>query len=232
MNRHHLIYLQPNDTFSLLDSSLTTSVQQKVQQMIQQNLPFTVCRQDTEAYFKVAANCLVQGQKFRVALGLKCTPQVSQQPPLLSSILDMLDLPIQHTLQQFIQHMQTLSCSVHVYGSYACQYLYQDQFIHAQSDLDLLLELKDMQTLALVIQALAQLKTQLPIRIDGELALLHGQNISFNELLFALDQQQDSIIVKELYAIKLQSLAELFAGSLYAIQQYHHSPRSSTNTTY
>lgn len=220
MNRHHLIELQPEDVFSFLDSSLDASVQQKIQQMIQQHMPFTVCRQDTDAYFKVAANCFVHGQKYRVALGLASAPVLSRSPLQLCEILDDFDPPAQRLMQQFILRMQQLGCTVHVYGSYACQHLYQENFVHAQSDLDLLIEASSAADLSAILSAIVQLKSQLAVPLDGEIALTHGRNISFNELIFALTHQQDSIIVKELRAISLKKSAEIFGGNLHAL---HHS---------
>lgn len=214
MNRHHLIYLQADDVFTFLDPSLPLAVQQKVQQMIQLNMPFTVCRQESEDYFKVAASCFVDGQKYRVALGLAAAPKRSHNPLALSNIITQFDLITQQHLKQFIQDLAVLSCSVHVYGSYACQYLYQEQFTHAQSDLDLLIEISNTHVIAKVLQLIQHVQSQLSIRIDGEIALKNTQNIAFNELIFARNHQQNSIIVKELSAIHLQSIAAIFGGNL------------------
>ncbi|WP_353173208.1 malonate decarboxylase holo-[acyl-carrier-protein] synthase [Acinetobacter rudis] len=216
MNRHDLIYLQAKDAFKFLDVSLTPAVQQKIEQMIQHNMPFTVCRQESEDYFKVAANCFVHGQKHRVALGLASAPALSHRPLPLSHLIDMFDVETKNILEQFILHLNTLNCSVYVYGSYACQYLYQEQFIHAHSDLDLLIESSHTNMFRPILQAIDQLKTQLPFSIDGEITLNKTQNISFNELIFALNQKQDSIIVKELSKISLASIAAIFGGNLNA----------------
>lgn len=220
MNRHYLIYLQPNEIFRFLDTSLATPIQQKIHQMIEQNIPFTVCRQESRDYFKVAVSCFMHGQKYRVALALHTFPTQSHKPPLLSVIAENLDLQTQLLLQTFVQNMDQLSCSVYVYGSYANQYLYQESFIHTQSDLDLLIEANDIKKIPQIIQLIEQLKTQISITIDGEITLPTAQNISFNELIFALNHQQDTLIVKELNAIYLQNVAEILGGNLYELQQY------------
>ncbi|RZG87034.1 malonate decarboxylase holo-[acyl-carrier-protein] synthase [Acinetobacter sp. WCHAc060033] len=224
MNRHHLIYLQANETFRFLDTSLAVSIQQKIHQMIEQNIPFTVCRQESVDYFKVAVSCFIDGRKYRVALALDTVPVQSHKPPLLSVIAENLDTQTQALLQAFIQKMEQMSCSVQVYGSYANQYLYKENFVHAQSDLDLLIEVNEMNKLPQIIQAIEQLKIQISITIDGEIALPTAQNFSFNELIFALNHQQDTLIVKELYEIRLQKIAEILGGNLYELQQYRTCP--------
>lgn len=224
MNRHHLIYLRPEDAFIFLDASLILPVQQKIRHMMQQNMPFTICRQESKDYFKVATNCLINGRKYRVALGLAWVPASSQKPLHLSAITETFDTQTKSILHQFIQQMEKLNCSVYVYGSYACQHLYQEKFVHAQSDLDLLIESSNMEMIAEIIQAIDQLKKQLAIAIDGEIALPTTQNISFNELIFALKHTQKSIIVKELYEISLQNIAEIFGAKLDALQQDLNCP--------
>ena len=81
-----------------------------------------------------------------------------------------------------------------------------------------------MNKLPQIIQAIEQLKIQISITIDGEIALPTAQNFSFNELIFALNHQQDTLIVKELYEIRLQKIAEILGGNLYELQQYRTCP--------
>lgn len=219
MNRHDLIYLQASDSYRFLDTSLPLQVKQKIQEQISQNIPFTVCRQESEDYFKVAINIMLQQRKYRVALGLSATPTLSQRPLLLARILDRFSAEIQTMLQHFISAMQQLSCCVYVYGSYANQFFNPDIFVHAQSDLDLLIQPEHRHALDQIIAEIIKFKAQLCIPIDGEIALEHKQNISFNELIFALHHQQEQIIVKGLRDIKLQSIADICGGNLNVFQQ-------------
>ena len=219
MNRHDLIYLQASDSYRFLDASLPLQVKQKIQEQISQNIPFTVCRQESEDYFKVAINIMLQQRKYRVALGLSATPTLSQRPLLLAKILDRFSAEIQNMLQHFISAMQQLSCRVYVYGSYANQFFNPDIFVHAQSDLDLLIQPEHRHALDQIIAEIIKFKAQLCIPIDGEIALEPKQNISFNELIFALRHQQEQIIVKGLRDIKLQSIADICGGNLNAFQQ-------------
>jgi len=224
MNRHDLIYLQTTDEFQFLDKSLSQEVKSKVQDMILHNIPFTVCRQESEDYFKVAINCMVQGQKHRVALGLSTTPTLSHKPLLLSTILDFFNDQTSTELKSFIRRIAMLSCSVHVYGSYANQFLTKESFVRSQSDLDLLIQLENISCLNQLLEEIIQIKQRISINIDGEINITETQNISFNELIFALQHQQEQVIVKELRHISLQNIADIGGGQLDVLQQQHHYP--------
>lgn len=234
MNRHDLVYIQSRDQFVFLDESLPMSVKDKVQQMIARHVPFTVCRQDPlpvsaldidhrDYGLKVATSCIYQAQKHRIALVLKNTPMHSHQPLALYKVLPYFDPKTQVALDGFIRDLDAINCKVFVYGSYSNQYFSDDRFLHAQSDVDILLWPQDLQQLTLILIKIQRLKSKIDLKVDGELQIKEGQHVSFNELIHALKQQHNEIVVKGFRHISLQNINELLGWMPYEFNLFTKS---------
>lgn len=224
MDRHDLIYIHPEGAFDFLDRTLPEEVQHKVKEMIIKQIPFTLCRQDFAAdlsaaqqrlNLKVATSCMHNGQKYRVALQLSSAPLQIDKPLPLNKILNQFDPVVDAALTLFIQQLSALQCDAYVYGSFSNQYFTQVQYIHAQSDLDLLLIPRTIHNLENILMQIQKLQVCTPFKIDGELQLSHAKNISFNELIYALKNQQQQIVVKGFRYISLEKINELLGWNVH-----------------
>lgn len=83
--------------------------------------------------------------------------------------------------QAFLQRMQALQVPLQVYGSYGWQWLTGLDYVRSNSDIDLIARVDSLARARAVARALQAL--QLPMRVDGELALPGGQALAWREFL-------------------------------------------------
>lgn len=91
-----------------------------------------------------------------------------------------------------------------VYGSHGWQFLTGLPYLHAESDLDLTIQVNDFETACKAVQHLAD--TQLPQRLDGEIVFIGGQAVAWRELSQLLAGQVAQVMVKERGGISLAAL--------------------------
>ena len=102
---------------------------------------------------------------------------------------------------------RALGVMAYVYGSHGWQHLSGLDYVHAESDIDLSLQVPDMGTAQAVV---AQLEAaQLPMRIDGELVFAGGHAVAWREYARLLQGQTRSVMVKSRHSLQLVSLADL-----------------------
>ena len=227
MQRHDLVYLQRHEPYDFMNASLPLSVTMAVDKMIESQQPLTACRQDINDVIKVATSYIEDGRKYRLALTLSTTPKVIKPPLALEALIPQLPKAIQRSTQQFIERCADLNCDVRVYGSFANQYFTGLPFVKPTSDLDILIVahsnniaqiLLEVEAFNLLAQSAAGLK------IDGEIRL-HGCNdVSFNELIYAIMFDVPTVLVKTLCDIKLQKIDVLLGWNT---DEFEHFIRSN-----
>lgn len=104
--------------------------------------------------------------------------------------------------------LDRLNVAARVYGSHGWQQLTGMDYVHARSDIDLLL---DVSTAAQADQASALLRAadSGPLRIDGELAFEDGAAVAWREWVRFRSGQADRILVKRLAGATLEDAAAL-----------------------
>ncbi|PJG43618.1 ACP synthase [Acinetobacter tandoii] len=218
MDRHDLAYLHPAADLHFLDSSLPEPARQKVYQLLQQSVPMTICRQDNDdaTQVKLAINCLVDGCKYRVACLVEADEiQLITRPLSLHTLLIERPRTFQDAaLHDFAKALITLNCEVYVYGSYAYEYLTQEAYVRATSDLDLVLYPQDMSRLADILQLIQKTQTLSAVHLDGELKIHPVWHVSFNELLMIYPDVKQSIIGKGLQRVDMLKLEQLLEWNL------------------
>lgn len=212
VERHDLAYLQQSANIRFMALSLPELSKQKILHMLQKNVPLTVCRQDQVdvGQVKLAMSYFVAGQKYRFALFVDQS-DISKitRPVALKEIVTQFPELTTHALTEFLKQMQRLDCEVYVYGSYAYQYLTQEQYVNAASDLDLVLYPQSAQNLSDTLFYLQQLQQKTDLRIDGEIKIHPEWHVSFNELAQILPDLHQQIIAKGIKRIGLFTLQEL-----------------------
>lgn len=117
-----------------------------------------------------------------------------------------LPAPAQIGWDLLCERLARLGVAARVYGSYGWQQLTGMDYVHAGSDIDLLLEVS---TAAQADQASALLLAadSGPLRIDGELAFEEGAAVAWREWLRFRSGQADRILVKRLAGATLEDAA-------------------------
>lgn len=228
MQRHDLVYLQAHESYSFLNASLPASVTLAVDDMIYSQQPLTVCRQDMDNVTKVATSYIEDGRKYRLALTLPKLPQVVTTPLALTALIPQLPTAIQQHAQKFINCCTRLECEVYAYGSFANQYFTGLSFVRPTSDLDLLIVANNnnIAPILLEIAAFNRLANAVAdLKIDGEIRLQGGSDISFNELTYAIMFDIPTVLVKTLDDIKLQNIDVLLGWNT---DDYEHFVKSNT----
>ena len=227
MQRHDLVYLQPHESYDFINASLPLSVTMAVGKMIESQQPLTACRQDIDNVTKVATSYIENNRKYRLALKLSKTPEVITSPLALEALIPQLPKAIQKQTQKFIDRCSSLDCDVHVYGSFANQYFTGLHFIKPTSDLDILIVAhnENIAQVLLEVEAFNRFTTSAEgLKIDGEIRL-HGCNdISFNELIYAIMFDVPTVLVKNLRDIKLQKIDVLLGWNT---DEFEHFIRSN-----
>ncbi len=230
MQRHDLVYLQPHESYDFMNTSFPLSITMAVDKMIESQHPFTACRQDIANVIKVATSYIEDGRKYRLALKLSKDPEVITPPLALQALIPKLPKGIQEHTQKFIDRCSNLECDVHVYGSFANQYFTGLPFVKPTSDLDILIvaHSNNISQILLEMEAFNLLaKSAVGLKIDGEIRL-HGCNdISFNELIYAIMFDIPTVLVKTLCDIKLQKIDVLLGWNT---DEFEHFIRSNKQT--
>lgn len=230
MQRHDLVYLQPHESYDFMNTSLPLSVIKAVGNMIESQQPFTACRQDIDDIIKVATSYIEEGRKYRLALKLPMTPEVIVPPLALEALIPQLPKAIQKYTQKFVDRCTDLSCDVHVYGSFANQYFTGLPFVRPTSDLDILIitHNNNVSQILLEIEAFNQIaESAVGLKVDGEIRLQGCNDISFNELIYAVMFDIPTVLVKTLYDIKLYKIDVLLGWNT---DEREHFIRSNKKT--
>ncbi len=230
MQRHDLVYLQPHESYGFMSTSLPLSVTMAVGKMIESQQPFTACRQDIDNIIKVATSYIEDGRKYRLALKLSKMPEVIVPPLALEILIPQLPKTIQKNTQDFIDRCSNLGCDIHVYGSFANQYFTGLPFVRPTSDLDILIIARNNNTsqILLEVEDFNQIaKSAVGLTVDGEIRLQGGNDISFNELIYAIMFDIPTVLVKTLCDIKLHEIDVLLGWNT---DEREHFIRSNKRT--
>lgn len=224
MHRHDLVYLQPTDTFTLLNASVPLSVVQAVADMVNAEQPFTVCRQSTPQLSKVATSHIENHCKYRLALELSAPPKVVTSPLALEKLIPSLPSTIQNQTQAFINQCRDLSADIYAYGSFANQYFTGLPFVTPTSDLDILIVVYEMEKVSEILVAIEAFKqfamAKVGLRLDGEVRLHGHKDVSFNELIHALISDIPTVVVKTLCDVELQKMDVLLGWKPYECERF------------
>ncbi|AAZ18993.1 putative malonate decarboxylase, subunit E [Psychrobacter arcticus 273-4] len=224
MHRHDLVYLQPEEAFTMLNASLPLAVIQAVDNMIMAEQPFTVCRQSTQYLSKVATSHIENNCKYRLALQLSNPPKVTTLPLALENLIPSLPNDIQQETRCFIDQCRNLGADIYVYGSFANQYFTNLPFVNPTSDLDILIIVNNMDMLARILVEIEIFKqfvrSKVDLRIDGEVRLNSHNDVSFNELIHALISDIPTVLVKTIYEVELQTIDVLLGWNTYECEYF------------
>ena len=128
--------------------------------------------------------------------GAAAFPAMAAVAPLLAPPA----APAWHALQQGLAR---LGCTARVYGSHGWQSITGLPYLHATSDLDLLLPVADAQAADAVVRCLAQAEGAAP-RLDGELVFPDGAAVAWREWRAWRAGAASGVLVKRMRSARLE----------------------------
>lgn len=230
MQRHDLVYLQPHESYDFMSTSLPLSVTMAIDKMIESQQPFTICRQDIDNVIKVATSYMEDGRKYRLAFKLSKMPEVIGPPLELEVLIPQLPKAIQKHTQKFIDRCSNLGCDVHVYGSFANQYFTDLPYVRPTSDLDILIiaHNNNISQILLEVEVFNQTaESAVGLKVDGEIRLQGCNDISFNELIYAIMFDIPTVLVKTICDIKLHKIDVLLGWNTDEFEQFIRSNKKT-----
>ena len=226
LRRHQLVWLDEFGWYRALAAATSTaspyggSAAARAQaldclgQWAERRWPLVVTRQPAEppagvSDLPLALGLAAPARWGRQAIGVSASPRdVARQDefPLLSALVPTLPVAAQAGARSLCERLALTGVVARTYGSYGWQQLIGLEYVHARSDLDLLLEVR---TGAQADHACAQLRGARlgPLCIDGELAFEDGGSVAWREWLRLRSGETDRVLVKRIAGATLENAA-------------------------
>lgn len=202
MRRHDLATIRPGAPVQIQCNEMVQDAEAIVQDWISGGLPLVIARQ---------SSCQ-SGKTVQIAMGLTLPPkegslrigcllhsddilQVCPPTPLLACI-SSLPLKLVMPLLALAQDLQSIGIEALVYGSLAWQTISGLEYLHAESDIDLLSEVDTPEQLHDLIAMLKKNSAPLNNRLDGEIRFPDGSAVAWIELANAFDHPTAELLVK------------------------------------
>lgn len=129
----------------------------------------------------------------------------SRQPPTLHEVIDSVPQQWQSPLRQLAMEASEHKLQFQVYGSVAWQYLTGENYVTAQSDIDLLWSACSREDVSKGLEILLRWENSTGLKADGELLFSDGSAIAWRELLTA----SRKVLVKSRSSVALRPLSDL-----------------------
>ena len=109
------------------------------------------------------------------------------------------------SFSQLVAAATAAGVPIRVYGSWMWQALTRERHVHAESDLDVVIDVTNLGGALRTVAFLARAEQDLPFRIDGELSFPDLGEVPWRELL----QDRDEILLKSVDLLELVPRARL-----------------------
>ena len=153
-------------------------------------------------------------QRRRIALRVPAVmiTRVEKMPHLAEAI-DVAFVHWRKPLRDLADQLAECGAMVRVYGSLSWQYMTGETYLHAASDVDLLIEPHPGSDISALLGVLSQTVASVEPLLDGEIVLAPGQAVAWRELL----NQTPDVMVRRLDGVFLMpretALAMLLSGN-------------------
>ena len=228
LRRHQLVWLDEYAWYRVLATTLPSNEQSQTSSTettdclahwAQQRWPLVVTRQLAEAVAGPPDGVLALGlgaparwgrQAISVTASLRGVARQGDFP-LARELGPELPTAAQAGWGLLCERLARLGVPARVYGSYGWQQLTGMDYVHAGSDIDLLIDVSNAAQ-ADEASTLLLAADSGPVRIDGELAFEDGASVAWREWLRFRSGQADRILVKRLTGATLEG-AESWAAT-------------------
>ena len=172
-------------------------------------LPLVVTRQPPRQDAAIAAGLPAPARYGRRRLALGVAPRevmFFDEFPVADVATRLLPRTDGAPWRALVAALAATGCAPRIYGGYGWQALTRLAYVHADSDLDLLLPVSDHEHADAVAHVLAA-STWAGPRLDGELLLPDGAAIAWREWLAHRQGRSTQVLVKRLHGVALETPA-------------------------
>jgi phosphoribosyl-dephospho-CoA transferase len=176
----------------------------------ERGLPLVVTRQPQSDDDTIATGLPAPARfrRRRLALAIAaCDVMFLDEFPLANAVTRALPRGVAAAWRALLATLAADDCGARVYGGYGWQALTRLPYVHAGSDLDLLLPASSAAHADVVAQALASAAWDGP-RLDGELLFADGAAVAWREWRAHREGRVPQVLVKRLRGVALESFRD------------------------
>jgi phosphoribosyl-dephospho-CoA transferase len=212
LERHQLIWLTERGWQQAIASQREKPREPVLALWAKLDLPLVVTRQSTPEHLSLGLAAPLRFSAHRRTAVVVDLDAVRRRGafPVSHLLTSSLSADRRGSWMALCESLTALGCSARVYGGYGWQMLTGFEYVHAHSDLDLILPVASPLA-ADAVCAQLQATVGLP-RLDGELIFSDGTGVAWREWLQYRRGAADRILVKRMNGVALEALQ--FRGEL------------------
>lgn len=213
LHRQQLLRLTPDGWNELLAMPWDASLRPCLALWAERGLPLVVTRQPCADAATIAAGLPTPARWGRRRLALTVAPRhvlYLDEFPAADGVTRLLPRASAAAWRQLLAALSGARCSPRVYGGYGWQALTQLAYVHAGSDLDLLLPVDSAPQADAVVHVLSAPPWSGP-RLDGELLFADGTAIAWREWAAWRAGLATQVLVKRLHGVAIETPRMEFA---------------------
>jgi len=209
LHRQQLVRLSPEGWARVLEAPWDRGARACLALWAARGLPLVVTRQPATLADALAAGLPAPTRFRRRRLALAVAPRdvvfLDEFPPA-AAVTRLLPRTCSAAWRALVAALAMAGCRARVYGGFGWQALTRLAYVHADSDLDLLLPVSAPAHADAVVQVLAAAAWEGP-RLDGELLFPDGAAIAWREWRDYRQARVPQVLVKRLRGVALESPA-------------------------
>ncbi len=211
MRRHDLSYLRSGCHCRFLAGEPGPGWSAAIAAWIADERPLVVSRQGVRAgQVQLALTLPARLGRQRIACTVNREEVLLTRPPLaVGDCLPRLGSGARAVLADLDATIQASGARLGVFGSLAWEVLSGESYRHAESDIDLICDLRSHRQLDDSLHALSAASARMTCRLDGELRFPGGDAVAWRELAACCHRPATQVLVKGLYEVKLKPVAAL-----------------------
>jgi len=209
LRRQQLIRLSDAGWANVLEAPWDATARSCLGLWAARGLPLVVTRQLALQDALLAAGLPAPARYRRRRLALAVAPQdvlFFDEFPAADTITRLLPRALTAAWRNLLTALAAADCAARVYGGYGWQALTRLAYVHADSDIDLLLPVTDIRHADVVARVLATAPWDGP-RLDGELLFPDGGAVAWREWLDCRQGRGSQVLVKRLRGVAIETLA-------------------------
>ena len=207
LRRQQLVRLSGEGWARVLDAPWDATARQCLALWAARGLPLVVTRQPVDAPDTLATGLPAPARFRRLRLALSVAPRhvmFLDEFPAAEAASRLLSRPQAATWRALVARLAEVDCAPRVYGGFGWQAITRLAYVHAASDLDLLLPVDSHAQADAVAWLLADVAWDGP-RLDGELLFPDGAAVAWREWLAHRQGLTARVLVKRLHGVALEA---------------------------
>jgi phosphoribosyl-dephospho-CoA transferase len=213
MRRHDLVYLHPDAPFETPCAEVGDPFWRSARDWIAAGRPLVAARQALASERVLLGLCLPlaqQRKRLSIQVGRSAVAEI-RRPLAIEHCCPHLPAVDAEVLRRLATRAATCSARTGIFGSLAWEALSGENYRHAESDIDLIVDVETMAQFDAMLSALQQAAGQLSCRLDGEIRFPDGNAVAWREVAANRASPAAAVLVKGPQEVALQPLQSLLA---------------------